>query len=112
VSSVRDRIKAAQKQIRDGALTPDMVRENLAELTGLLGNVNDEVREADIAYAHVLVQMYGEEKKANRAKLRAETSDEYRRAREAKDTHTLVVELIRTCRAYLRSLDTEMQLAR
>ena len=37
--SVRERIKAIQKELGDGALTPDLARESLVQLTALLGNV-------------------------------------------------------------------------
>lgn len=110
--SVRERIKRIQVSLRDGALSPDMARESLVTLTALLGNVNDAQRAADGAYKAVLLQCYETEQKANRAKLVAETKPEYLAAREAKDTETLVVEMIRSCRAYLRSLDQEMQLSR
>jgi hypothetical protein len=84
----------------------------LVMLTALLGNVHDEQREADSAYRLVLLDCMRTEDKANRARIVAETTPAYHRAREAKDTGTLVVEMIRSCRAYLRSLDEEMRLAR
>ena len=42
----------------------------------------------------------------------AETSLQYARMREAKDTRELVSEMNRSCRAYVRSLDEEMRLAK
>jgi hypothetical protein len=110
--SVRGRVKAIQKELRDGALTPDLTRESLVTLTALLGNVNDEQRAADADYKAVLLRCLDGDEAANRARIRAEVSPEYQRAREAKDTRELVVEMIRSCKAYLRSLDEEMRLAR
>jgi hypothetical protein len=110
--SVRERIRAIQTELRDGALSPDLTRESLVMLTALLGNVNDEQRKADVSYKRILLAAYGSEETANRAKILAETMPEYERAREAKDTKDLVIEMIRSCRAYLRSLDEEMRLAR
>lgn len=110
--TVRERVKKIQLDLRDGALTPDMARESLVQLTALLGNVNDEQRDADHAYKVVLLDALRSEAKANRARMVAETSPEYQRAREAKDTASLVIEMIRSCRAYLRSLSEEMNLAR
>jgi hypothetical protein len=112
VTTVRDRVKAIQKALRDGALTPDLTRESLVTLTALLGNVSDEQRAADMAYKRVLLEAFAQEKRANRARLVADVTPEYSRAREAKDTATLVTEMIRSCRAYLRSLDEEMRLAK
>lgn len=110
--SVRERIKAIQKELRDGGLTPDLARESLVTLTALLGNVHDEQREADHEYKLVLLGCLQGDEAANRARIRAEVTPQYQRAREAKDTFTLVQEMIRSCRAYLRSLDEEMRLAR
>lgn len=110
--SVRERIAAIQRDLRDGALTPDLARESLVQLTALLGNVSDEQRVADGEYKQVLLDAMRSESKANRARIVAETSPQYQRARTAKDTQTLVIEMIRSCRAYLRSLDEEMKLAR
>lgn len=110
--SIRDRVRKIQKELRDGALTPDLTRESLVTLTALLGNVTDEQRDADHFYKVVLLKCLDGEEAANRARIRAEVSDEYRRAKEAKDTATLVTEMIRSCRAYLRSLDEEMRLSR
>lgn len=110
--TIRERIRAIQKDLRDGAMSPDLARESLVTLTALLGNVNDEQREADHEFKLVLVGALSTEKRANRARIVAETSPQYQRAREAKDTATLVQEMIRSCRAYLRSLDEEMRLQR
>lgn len=110
--TVRERIKKIQGDLRDGALTPDVTRESLVTLTALMGNVNDEQRDADHEYKLVLRTCLQAHAKANRARIEAEVSPEYQRAREAKDTFTLVQEMIRSCRAYLRSLDEEMRLAK
>ena len=112
MSSVRERIKKVQTELRDGALTPDLTRESLVVLTALMGNVLDEQRESDHAYKVVLLACLKTHEKANRARIEAEVTPEYQRAREARDTADLVQEMIRSCKAYLRSLDTEMQLAR
>lgn len=110
--SVRERVKAIQKQVLAGAFTPDMAREYLMQLTALLGNVNDEQRLADHEYKLVLLGCLQGDEAANRAKIRAEVTPQYQRSREAKDTADLVVEMIRSCKSYLRSLDEEMRLSR
>lgn len=110
--SIRERIREIQKELRDGALTPDLARESLVQLTALLGNVHDEQREADHEYKLVLLGAMRTESKANRARIAAEVTPQYMRSREAKDTAELVVEMIRSCKAYLRSLDEEMRLTR
>lgn len=110
--SVRDRIKEIQKNLALGALTPDMARESLVRLTALMGNVHDEQRAADHEYKLVLLGCLQGDEAANRARIRAEVTPQYQRSREAKDLAELVTEMIRSCKAYLRSLDEEMRLSR
>ena len=84
----------------------------MTQLCSLVGNCNDEIREADAAYATVLLAHLDSEEKANRARIRAETSTEYQRKREARDTKELVIELARSLKYLLRSKAEELQLAR
>jgi hypothetical protein len=81
-------------------------------MTALMGNVNDEIRQADHAYAVVLLRFLEADEAANRAKIRAETSLEYLRRREARDTKELVVELVRSLKYQLRAAEEEMRLSR
>ena len=110
--TIRERIKGIQKDLRDGALTPDMARESLVTLTALMGNVADEQRVAEHEYKLVLLGCLQTHERANRARIEAEVTPQYQRAKEAKDTANLVQEMVRSCRAYLRSLDEEMRLSR
>lgn len=105
-------IARIQAELRKGALEPDSAREHLIQLTALYGNCLQEIREADAAYARVLLACLESSEKANRAKIRAETSPEYRRKCEARDTKELVIESIRALKYYLRSQEEELRLAR
>jgi hypothetical protein len=110
--TVRELVKQIQIEIRDTDLQPARAAELLTKLTALLGNCFEEIREADHVYALVLLSCLESEAKANRAKIRAETSPEYRRKREARDTRDLVQELIGSLKYLLRSAEAEMRLAR
>ena len=111
MSGVRERIAAIQREILSGAVTPDHARQWLMSLTALLGKVHDEQRIADHEYKLVLLGCL-QEGAVGRAKIRAEVTTQYQRAREAKDTADLVIEMIRSCKVFTRSLDEEMRLAR
>lgn len=110
--SIRDRVRAIQVKLRDGATTPATTRDALLMLTGLLGNVVDEERVSEHDYKLVLNGCLQGDEPANRARIRAEVTPQYQRLREAKDTKDLVLEMIRSCKVYLRSLDEEMRLSR
>lgn len=110
--TVRDMIRAIQTEVRVTAdLQPDRAAELLNRLTALLGNVNDEIREADAEYAVVLLQHLESEEAANRAKIRAETTPAYQRKREARDTKELAIELARSLKYFLKAKAEEMRLS-
>ena len=109
--TVRDMVRAAQAEMRDSDLQPTRAREILIRLTALYGNCMDAVREADHAYSVVLLRFLDADEAANRAKIRAETSLEYLRRQEARDTTELVLESIRSLKVTLKSIEEEMRLA-
>lgn len=111
--TVRGLVRMIQAEVRDSAdLQPDRAAELMNKLTALLGNCNDAIREADAAYAEVLLKALDSDEAANRAKIRAETTPEYQRKREARDTKELAVELTRSLKYFLRSKEEEMRLTR
>lgn len=63
-------------------------------------------------YNALLMKLLDSEEKANRAKIRAQTSAEYLRLREAKDAKDLVLELSRSLKYLIKVAEAEMQLAR
>jgi hypothetical protein len=111
--SVREMVTAARLEMRDSdKLTPGQVRELLARLTSLIGNVNAEARHADMAYNVVLDNLRTELGSAAAARIKADTTEEYLRAREAEDTKEEVLESVRSLKKWLESLDNEMRLSR
>jgi len=110
-SSVREFVHVIQREIRDTDLLPDRASALLVQLSALLGNINNEIRAADMDYAMRLLSCLDTEESANRAKIRAETSPEYMRKREARDTKELALEMIRSLKYYLRAKEEEMRLA-
>jgi hypothetical protein len=111
--TVRELVRSYQREIQQTPdLLPDRAADLLNKLASLIGNVNDEIREADAVYAQHLLQCLDSEEKANRAKIRAEISPEFQRRQEARDTKELVIELSRSLKYYLRAKADELQLAR
>jgi len=111
--TIRKIISQIQKEVLeiDDLIAP-RAAEIVAQLSSLLGNCNDEIRKRDIEYNHVLLKCLEGDKKANRAKIKAEISPEYEAAREAKDTKELVVEIIRGLKYFLRAKEEEFKLGR
>ena len=111
-TTVRDYVHLFEREIRSGDLTPGRASEMLVEATSLLSTVLTEIREADVCYAEELLHCLDVEEAASRAKIRAETSAQYLRKREARDTQTVLVELIRSLKLVLRVQTEEMRLTR
>jgi len=108
--TIRQRVLDIQNEILAGNLTPARSSEMLVELSAIFGNVNDEIRMRDVNYNKVLLNFYETEETANRAKIKAETSQEYILKREARDTKELIVELTRSLKYFLRSAEEEFRI--
>jgi regulator of sirC expression with transglutaminase-like and TPR domain len=110
--SVRELIESYRRELRDEDLSPNRAAEVLQRLTALLGNVLSEIREAEAAYNLVLLTALDADEAANRATIRAKTTPEYARSREAQDTQKVLVEMIRSLKVVLKSQQEEMRLTR
>ncbi len=105
---VRELILERQAEVRNSAdLLPDRAAEILAELSALLGSINDEIRKRDVEYNLVLLNALESENKANRAKIKAQTSEEYIEMREARDAKEVCIEMIRSLKYFLTSKKDE-----
>ena len=109
--TVREWLATIQREVRDTDLQPDRGAALLMQASALIGNCNDEIRAADLAYAEHLLWQLDNNEKANRAKIRAEVSQEYQRKREARDTKELAIELIRALKYFMRGKADERQYA-
>lgn len=88
--SVRERIAAIHSQQLKGGTTQIQAAQWQAVLGALCGNVLEEIREAEADYHVVYARLLDSEGKANRAEIKAQLTDEYKRLRQAKDTLKLV----------------------
>jgi uncharacterized protein (DUF4213/DUF364 family) len=108
--SIRERIRKIQVDMRDTDVTPMQARDYLNNLTAMIGNCNEEIKVADLAFNRILLACLDREKHANRARIVAQTTDEYQRLREAKDTKELAEAMIGSLKYMLRSLEAEMRM--
>lgn len=110
--SVRELLAKARREVINGNLTPTRTGELAAQLSALLGNVTDEIRDAEMAYNAVFAKCLDDCGKANRAEIQAKLTEEYRRLREANDTEKVTLEMVRSLRRLQDTQSNEMRLAR
>lgn len=110
--TVRDMVGELRREVMAGELAPSRAAEIATQLSALLGNISQEIRESDMAFNAVYARCLDEEGKANRAKIRAELTPEYLRKREAHDLHMVTVEMVRSLRKMQDTFRDEMRLAR
>jgi len=112
VTTIRDRVREIQLMLRDDLATPAIMRESEVRLSALYGNCLQEQTIAELAYKPVLLVCMEADGPANRARIKAECSDQYARWLEAKQTAEQVHQMLVTLRNVGRSLNEEMRLAR
>lgn len=110
--SVRDLVNTIRNEVRTGDVQPARAADLAAQLSALLGNIAAEIRDADMVFNVVYARELDAEKKANRAKIRAELTPEYMRKREAHDLHMVAVEMVRSLRKLQDTYREEMRLQR
>ena len=110
--TVRERVRDIQTELRERDVIPERARQVLVTLTALVGNCLDEIRVADAEYAAHLLHCLDTHAKANRARIEAEVSPQFARRQIARDTRAVVIEMMRSLKVLLRSVEEEMRLTR
>lgn len=100
-------ISAYRSEVATGNLLPDRAATILTQIAALLGNINEEILNRKMEYNAVLNSALDSNEKANRAKIRAEGSEEYRAMITAQNTFVEAVELMRSLKYYLKTKESE-----
>lgn len=106
--TIRDIVKTIQQEVSHSEdLLPERAAELLVKLSALLGNINQFIIDREMTYNEVLRLAYESEEKANRAKIKAESSQAYREKLEARATKEVCLEIIRSLKYYLKAKQEE-----
>lgn len=112
METIRDRINAYQSEILQGDLLPERASIILNELSSLYGNILDRIKDTEMIYNKILLKYLDEEQKANRAKIRAEISQEYADMKDATNTEKVTIQMIRSLSKFLKVKENEYQAAK
>lgn len=110
--SVRDLITKIRREVIAGGLSDLRVGEVAAQLSALLGNIDEEGRAAEMAYNRIFAKCLDEHEKVNRAEVQAKLTPEYERLREAQGTEKVTLEMIRSLRRLQDTAREQMRLQR
>jgi hypothetical protein len=111
MTTIRDMLRRLQLRAKDADLPPHEMADMLVQLTSLYSSITDEVRESEFAYKAVLLGLLDSEEAANRAKIRAENTEAYRRMRTARDCEKVTLELIRSLKVSLRTRTEDLRMS-
>uniref|UniRef100_A0A832MJC0 Uncharacterized protein n=1 Tax=Eiseniibacteriota bacterium TaxID=2212470 RepID=A0A832MJC0_UNCEI len=93
-------------------MTGDEASIVLTELSSLIGNVNEEIVDREMAYNRMLNDLLSTpDMTAAKARIRAEASEEYEALLRAKGYLVLLTEMMRALKYRLRSLEAEREAA-
>jgi len=110
--TIRERITSIQNKLAAGDVSPDEASKMMNIIAALYGNINDEIRACDLAYAKILLNFLDTETKANRAKIKAECSKEFENKCVARNIKTLADEILRSLRYFLKTKEQEYRAGR
>lgn len=109
MTTVQDMVSDIQREMLRGDLMPVRASELLVEATALIANCSAEIREAEGAFNTKYLAILHTEAKANRAKIFAEATDEWKRLRKARDTEKFLDKVIGSIKYVLRTAENEMR---
>lgn len=110
--SSAERLAGIQADLLQPDVSPQVARKHLIYLTVMWGDVKAAAVESDIAYRRARPKFREAHKSAADATIYAEASDEYGVMRRAIAQSEYYEELIRTCKAAMKSIDEEMRMQR
>lgn len=110
--TLREQLKSYQNEIMAGDLLPERASVILTEISALYGNILDRIKDTEMIYNKVLLGFLDEEKKANRAKIKAEISKEYQDLKDANNTEKVAIQMIRSLSKFLKAKENEYQSVR
>ena len=109
--SVRVLLAKIQNELLAGDVSPARSCDLLMRSTALIGNCGAEVVAAEASFAVVLLAHVDAVGHVSQARVRAAVTPEAQRVHAARGAKELAVELTRSLKAALRSLEEEMRLS-
>ena len=106
--TLRETIQDYQNEIINTDLLPDRTAVILTELSALYGNILDRIKDTEMVYNKVLLYHLEAEKTANRAKIKAEITQEYSDMKDATNTEKIAIQLIRSLGKFLKVKENEI----
>jgi len=108
VETTRDIINKYRNRLADATnLSPVEASQYIVELASYMGNITELLVEKQMNYNKKKAKCLEEVKSVAKAEVKAQCSEEYREQQEVKGYLSLITELIRACKYYVRASEDE-----
>lgn len=107
MKTISETVLDIQNEVLNEDLLPDRAAELLTKLSALYGNILMEIQTRELDYNRVLLGFLDAEKVANRARIKAEISDEYQVFQKAKNIEKLATKMMSSLRTYIHNKQKE-----
>jgi len=104
---LREILIGYQNELLKKELLPERAAKILTEISALLGNINDKIVETEFEYSKELLRQLDNEQKANRAKIKAETTEQFLEKQKYRNIKELAIEMTRSLKFFLRAKGEE-----
>lgn len=98
----RELIEKIQAEVITGDTTPSRAGDLVAQLSSLLGNVNVALNGVQMIYNKKLAEILIDQKTVTKARIIAETSEEYEALLDLKGIREMVMEMIRSMKILVK----------
>lgn len=107
--TIRQLLNDYNTEIFNKDILPDRATEILRDISSLYGNILDKIKDTEVLYNIVLLGFLDSEKKANRAKIKAEITKEYQDLQDAINAEKIALQTIRSLNRFIDSKKEEIR---
>lgn len=105
----RELYKTFRERMSRGSLSPKEASDIIVRLSAIMGNYSDALLDKQMAFNEKKAECLEKIKSVAKAQVMAECSKEYRDFQEIKGERENIVEMIRSLKYYMRSMEDDFR---
>jgi len=107
METYRDIVSKIAIEVYSDTLLPERAVDLRRELSAIYGNVLDVIQTTELAYNTVLLSFLDAEKAASKARIKANTTQEYQNFINAKNTEKMLLKMMSSLNTFITSKKEE-----